>query len=94
VVCAADAATPPAFLSRRRRRPPSVGAPPRTLYRCELNGRRGLGKFVGFLTSYFPLDMKHINSQFIRVSANAAFRDFHYTLDIHLISEAYYEKYV
>jgi len=28
---------------------------------------------------YFPLGMKHINSQFIHVSANAAFRDSHFT---------------
>jgi len=34
---------------------------------------------VAFVGSYFPLGMKLINSQFIHVSANAAFRDSHYT---------------
>ena len=43
------------------------------LLRCPRRRRStGLSHYgVAFVGSYFPLDMKHINSQFIHVSANA-----------------------
>jgi len=61
-VRAADAAPPPPATKRRRATAAAADVVP------------ALVAGVAFMCSYFPLGMKHINSQFIHVSANAAFR--------------------